>query len=276
MDFISTYELLTGEKPGANSPELDPILDSTVKTAENTRFKVVKSGRLIEIYEAELPFQTGEGLKDTEPAYNYEKQREEEYAKRASHRARNKIKRLIYTNFNHQAKFITLTFRDTAEFDIKDKQECYLRLKDFIHRLRYRKGDFKYLIVPEYQMKNARGAVHYHIVANLPYIQNSTLASIWSHGFTKINLVTNQKKIGIYLSKYLTKSSFNENTKGLKRYYRSTDLKDETVYYGVRADALAKRFLDLYREHLQYMSSYESRNNGIIKYYEFNFIEEGG
>lgn len=248
-------------------------LDRTVKLA-NTRtcYKVIRSGKFVEIYKSETPFKTGQSLKAIEPSYEQtKKDRFSEYQKRSSWRAKNKVKRIIQANFNHQSKFITLTFKDNHEFDISSLDECYQVFKSFTHKIRRLYGEFNYLCVPEYQK---RGAVHYHLIANLPYIPNELLAEIWGAGFVKVNLVTNSKKIGVYLTKYLTKESFNRETKGLKRYYRSTGLKNPIVMYGKNAKYFSEFILIRFSDKIIYNNSYQSQYNGKIDYYELCFINE--
>lgn len=270
---------MTGRTPGANSPESSPLLDSNVKTAEKTCFKVIKSGKLIEVYKSEVPFKSNANVVDIMPRFekgDSDKERKLEYEKRSRFRAKNKIKRLLYANFiGSKSKFITLTFNDNQDFDIRDLKVCYVKLKAFLHRMRYRFGEFDYLIVPEYQMKYDRGAVHYHLVCNIGYIENKFLAEIWTHGFTKINLIGDGKKVAGYLSKYISKD-LSSSDKGLKRYYRSKKLKDEVVIYGKRAEALSMLMFTRYDNYLQYMSEYMSENNGMIRYYEYNFNKKGG
>lgn len=247
-------------------------LDRTVKTERRTCYKVVRSGKFVEIYKSTIPFKTGKTLVPIEPIFQAPpkiKERFSEYQKRSSYRAKNKVKRIIQANFNHQAKFITLTFRDTYEFDIGSLEVCYTKLKSFLYKMRRIYGEFQYLVVPEYQK---RGAVHYHIVANLPFVENELLAEIWGQGFVKINLVTNHKKIGVYLTKYLTKETFTRDTKGLKRYYRSSNLKDATVMYGENAEYFAEFILTRFSDNIIYNNSYESKYNGNIDYYELCFI----
>ena len=104
-------------------------------------------------------------------------------------KARNRLRRLITANFDEHSKFITLTFKENLT-DVKKANYEYMK---FIQRLRYRYGDFKYIAVIEFQK---RGAVHYHMISNLPYIDNSKLCEIWGQGFVKINDIRHVDNVG--------------------------------------------------------------------------------
>ena len=81
-------------------------------------------------------------------------------------RRRDTIRRLACCNFNNKYdKFLTLTFAD----NMTDIKECNLLFKNFIKRLKYQYDlhNLKYLAVIEFQQ---RGAVHYHVLLNIPYI----------------------------------------------------------------------------------------------------------
>jgi hypothetical protein len=258
----------------------DTKLDSTVKTAvyykTRTCYKVLKSGKFYEVYISQIPFKTGQTTPETYK--NREKipqeSREDEYQGRSRIRAKNKIKRLIQSNFTYQSKFITLTFRNTDNFDVTDMDACHKRFKYFMGKMYSMYGEFKYIAVPEYQEKNKRHAVHYHLVANLPYISTELLSRIWIYGYVYINMCSRPKKVGVYLTKYLTKESFNSTNKGRRRYLRSKKLNEPILYYGLVGDRIAKLLLSRYRTCIIYQSEYMSKINGIIRYYEL-FINGG-
>lgn len=90
---------------------------------------------------------------------------------------RDTIRRLACCNFNNQYdKFLTLTFSDNKT----DVKECNVLFKAFIRKLRRFKDDLKYLAVIEFQN---RGAVHYHVLLNIPYIPQEELQDLWRSWF---------------------------------------------------------------------------------------------
>jgi len=50
-----------------------------------------------------------------------------------------------------------------------------------------------------------RGAIHYHMMSDLPYIPKAKLSKIWGNGFIKINDITNVDNVGAYLIGYMNK-----------------------------------------------------------------------
>jgi len=141
-------------------------------------------------------------------------------------RAREKIYRIVEANTIREKKarkrtvFVTLTTAD----QISDYKESNKKIKAFIRRLnKYLGYKSKYIIVPELHKS---GAIHYHAVFfNLPFIPVEKLRyEIWTFGYVDIQIPKNIKKIGAYLSKYLTKN-FHKNTPlHTKLYFTSRGL----------------------------------------------------
>ena len=143
--------------------------------------KVVVSSNVIEVYEYENPCWyefKGQGGRVTG---EYQSDRVEENRKLTTRRAREKIRRLALCNFDNCSKFITLTFRDGAVQDVTSVEQCNIQFKKFIRRLKEVKGfkDLKYIAVIEFQDKNGRGAVHYHMICDIPYVKQKELVELW-------------------------------------------------------------------------------------------------
>lgn len=164
------------------------------------------------------------------------KEQEEEDARKIQfsvRRAKTEIRRSI--NANPQLnKFLTLTFAD----NLSDLSVTNPMFNKFIKRITYRYKDFQYLVVPEFQK---RGAVHYHLLCNLPFIDVKELAKIWGHGFIRLNRIDNVQNVGAYISKYLSKELFNEKLAGKKKYFRSSKLKKPTEFIGELAVKYAQK-----------------------------------
>jgi len=174
-------------------------------------------------------------------------------------RRRNNIRRLALVNFNHLDKFITLTFKENI-VDISLSNKLF---KQFIQRLRYRLGNFKYLAVIQFQ---ERGAVHYHMLADIGYIKSEELEKIWGNGFIKINAIDNVDNVGAYIVSYMVKDFMDKRLRGRKAYFLSKNLDRPKIIKGVGEDDLSKE-LDMY---LCYESEYMTEENGICRYKEFN------
>lgn len=123
------------------------------------------------------------------------------------------IIRLINSNPDMN-KFLTLTFSDNVS-DLYYSNSEFLK---FIHKVNYhvfhtKKRILKYLAVIEFQ---ERGAIHYHVICNLPFVEHDKLSSLWKHGFISINRIKDSKNddisidcdnVGAYVCKYMTKDN---------------------------------------------------------------------
>lgn len=181
--------------------------------------KMVISGDFIEFYEFQKTifkgFEKVEEIKEkTKRVINNITWHKSQYALT---RTRRNIRRLINSN-KTLTKFLTLTFSENVcNIDIANYE-----FKKFIERLKYAypKLDLKYLTVIEFQN---RGAVHYHMLLNTPYIKAKEFSKLWRNGFIKINKVKNCDNLGAYVSKYLSKES-TERLYNKKKFFCSTNL----------------------------------------------------
>ena len=203
-------------------------------------FKVVVSGKQVEVLKYSKAVWRDfkkDDFKDNEKAPN-EKEEEKpkelteqeilelkkKLAKSSLCRTKTEIRRL--TNANPRLnKFMTLTFAE----NITDLGQANYIFNQFIKRITYKYGDFEYLAVPEFQK---RGAVHYHLLCNLPFIEVAELEAIWGQGFIKINKIDEVNNVGAYVCKYLSKDMFDERTFGKKKFFRSQTLSEAVILIG--------------------------------------------
>jgi hypothetical protein len=268
---IDSFNLIVGiNKAKNNRPELQSY---------NT--KVYIFGDIIEFYRYEIPILKGFHTKGRSN-FSEEEEIKEDNFKKVPTRKRNWVRRLILANFDSSSRFVTLTFAENIE-DIKVSNREF---KNFIKRMKYRFGDFKYLSVIEFQ---ERGAIHYHMICNWGYIEQKEVSEIWGNGFIKIKglLKANNGKpvdnVGAYMVKYMNKNVLDERLMGQDCYLRSRNLsKPVVVYENLNQDDLFKKygvevkFNDL--ANLQqsrnsnyfYLGGYETKDNGHCDYMEFN------
>lgn len=246
--------------------------------------KVIRTGHVLEVYTYEKPppdntkaYEWGDD--DNFPYWDiYETERDpftadkdwikdretlkKEWSRGNSIKRRNKVRRLITANFNEHSKFITLTFRE----NITDLDRANREFKKFIQRMRRKYGKFKYLAVIEFQQ---RGAVHYHMISDLPYIKKQKLADIWRHGFVRINDIEHVDNVGAYVVKYMTKESDNPLLRSRKTYLPCRGLIQPEEIGGDTGEAIAED-LRAQKKCPVFTNEYETEMQGACHYAEYN------
>jgi hypothetical protein len=230
--------------------------------------KIIATQHVIEVYEYEKLNINGKPDRDGDGLYSVDN-----YKARLKER-KNKIRRLITTNFDSQSKFVTLTFRDTDKFDIRNVKECNKYFRYFVMRMKKKYPDFKYVSVIEFQDKNDRGAIHYHMICNLPYIKKSELSKIWGHGFVKINAIDKVDNVGAYVIKYMTSDMSDVRLQGENGYLRSTGLEIPSEAKSWRSstekDAIYEFAEKVKNISPSYAATFESEKAGKIIYQQYN------
>jgi hypothetical protein len=150
------------------------------------------------------------------------------YISQAYHRARQNVKRLLFTNLTGEHKqdiFFTLTYAD----NMQDYQQSQKDFNRFRSRCRKAGFDFPYLIVSERQK---RGAIHHHgVFFNTGRVNIPFLTKLWSHGYIFLEYVKYEKNptaLSHYLTKYITKAQ--DKTLHSKYYRTSYDLQRPVRY----------------------------------------------
>ena len=223
------------------------------KPESRRRWKVIRTRHITEVYEfAHVPHCAG-GRKREESV------EADRHRRTANKRRRDYVRRLIAANFGGGDKFITLTFRE----NLQDVQEAYRAWKAFRERLRRRWPEFRAVAVVEFQK---RGAVHYHMICDLPYVRQEELEALWGHGFVSVMAVDHVDNVGAYLVKYMTKTEDDryDRLRGLKSYYRVGKLVEPEVSWEDRPPALEDAGL------LVWESVYQTDYHGTIRYSQYN------
>lgn len=194
------------------------------------------------------------------------------------------FERKAVANFKpNQSLFCTLTFDDskTKDFDIRNVAECNEKFSNFIKRLkRHLKKkigrDVRYLVTIEFQDKNKRYAIHYHMLLDVPYLDNDELAEIWGLGFTKVNKVKDSKHAAVYCGKYMMKGILDSRLTGKDKYWGSNNLLNPKIRYGNIAQKI-KDFIDSLPDDKKEKysdRSYQSEYNKCNIHYEKFFLPE--
>ena len=186
--------------------------------------RVIVSGRVVEIYEYEKPIFKGEekkrvgrsGAPFTSSAVKQDNR------KKVANRACALVRRFI--NANPQLnKFFTLTFAK----NVTDLNFARYEFDKFIKRLKGLHKNLQYIVVVEFQK---RGAVHFHLLCNLPYIPSKDLENLWNNGFIRINRIDKVDNVGAYVTKYMTKDNVDTRLIGRKCYSMSKGLNKPIEY----------------------------------------------
>ena len=183
------------------------------------------------------------------------------------------VRELILNNFeNGKAKFITLTF---ANEEIgKDINLCEKEFKRFINRLAYQFNSFKYVATVEKQKE--RETYHYHIVCNLPEIEQTELLKTWGLGTVWIEKAYDLSG----LSGYMTKDFKGENIEGYegkKAYHSSKGLNKSKVVRSWReGEKEACEAVQMELEGIEPSYKYVTKNEEAGKFYHTIYKDKGG
>lgn len=186
--------------------------------------KLIVSGNVLEMYEYEKPVVKGFDTKHkgrANASFTSQETKKENRVKIA-HRARSHVRRMV--NANPQLnKFLTLTFAE----NLTDIEKARYEFDKFVKRVKTEIKTFQYVVVIEFQK---RGAIHFHLLCNLPYVDSKKLAKIWGNGFIKINRIDHVDNVGAYVTKYMTKDNIDERLIGKKCYSMSKGLNEPKEY----------------------------------------------
>lgn len=193
-------------------------------TIRQFRRRLIVSGNVLEVYEYERPVARVWEVKRVGRSNAPFTSREvkDENRRKTARRARAYVRRVI--NANPQLnKFLTLTFAENCT----DLYSARYEFDKFVKRIKTRFKRFQFVVVIEFQK---RGAVHFHLLCNLPYVDVNALAAIWRYGFIKLNRIDNVDNVGAYVTKYMTKDNFDERLAGRKSYSMSKGLRKPKEY----------------------------------------------
>lgn len=226
--------------------------------------KIIISGNVIEVYRYErMPIFGNDKKADRKDVEEYIDKEKQDYQTHNDRRSKWNFIRLTNANFGAHSKFITLTFAD----NVQDLDQAHKEFDKFIKRMRRRYGKFKYAVAIEFQK---RGAVHYHMMSDLPYIPKQELAKIWGQGFVRINDIKHVDNVGAYLSKYMTKGDGRDpRLRGRKMYLTSKNLDRPLVLKGDDADLIIEQY-DLKNKKTVLETAYVSEHHGLISYKQYN------
>lgn len=245
---------------------------STKKRTEIIIKRIFVSGFEIEQYEyLEKPLIRNYKRRERKkkPESKNKKKAQTQKAEFSVNRTRRDIRRLVNSN-SQLIKFLTLT---TTSTDIaKMNKEFNL----FTQRMKKHYPNFQYLAVPEFQkdvdffgkIKPDGGTVHYHLICNLPWVDQEKIAKIWGQGFIKIRRIDHITNLGRYVCKYLQKDMFDKRMFGKKKFFRSQDLNEPVEIINNEAQSFIQDNADDLK--MTWETTFQDEHRGKILYKVFN------
>jgi len=146
----------------------------------------------------------------------------------------------------------------------------------FIQRLKYNFPSIKYLAVPEFQgdyyfrtgiKKEFGGAIHYHLLLN-QIVDTKKIEKVWRHGFVKINKIKSINNVGLYVSKYLSKESFNRKYFGKKKFFYSRNLNRPQEFKGKESETIMANYFPLPEKVYEKEFSNKYRGEVMVNIYQ--------
>lgn len=188
-------------------------------------------------------------------------------------RAKSNVRRIVCAN-PQLNKFFTLTFAE----NVTDLKYANNQFRCFIKRLnRYLakngKNSVQYIAVVEFQK---RGAIHYHLLCNLPFISAKILQDIWENGFVKINKIDDVDNVGAYITKYMIKDSDDDRLIGNRCYFTSRGLQmpvtiEENGVETAISHSLLVGDIELQKE--PYKNMFYNEHLGEIEYTQLTLVK---
>ena len=169
--------------------------------------KLIVTGNSTELYKYSKIITSGSRVTNDKGRTNTGGNRDR---KNTLHKAKTRILRIV--NSNTWTMMLTLTYADDVSIEQSKKDVC-----KFVKQLRQAHSpEFKYLYVVEL---TKRGRPHFHMLVDIIadftdlHSYERYLAEIWSHGFVDVQIITNSKGAGHYISKYFTKDPIDTHYK---------------------------------------------------------------
>lgn len=229
--------------------------------AETFDEKVIICGKHIEHYQyLDMPVLRGYRRRKRIEIKTEEKENSpKEKTAYSVNRTRTEIRRLINSN-PQLCKFLTLTFKR----NMTNLKKANYFFNIFIQKMQSRFKEFQYLAVVEFQK---RGAVHYHLLCNLRYVQSGKIEKIWNNGFIKINRIDRISNLGAYVCKYVQKELFDKRMFRKKKYFCSQTLQRPTEIVGQNAKFFAEKGKENWK--LIWENEFENEYRGKVLYKQY-------
>ena len=136
--------------------------------------------------------------------------------------------------------------------------------------MEYHYEKFRYIAIIEFQK---RGAVHYHFLCNLPFIDWTEIKKIWGHGNIDIKRIENVTNLGAYFCKYLNKDMTDKRLFNKKKYFCSKSLERPTEVFENQVINKLIAMHDLSHMEPNFKSSFSGEYTGKVEYRQYKLKE---
>lgn len=226
--------------------------------------KVKQCGNIIKIHKYEKPILRGYKSKRSKvksvPLNTSAEETEKRRIKKLF-KSRSDFIDVINYNFTTKDILITLTYEIEEDPDI-----IKYNFNNFIKKIKYRFGnDIKYAYV---KYKQRRGVYHYHIVADINFIEKEILEKIWSYGRSQISKIKNVNAIATYMANHINKDTLDKKVYKSKVFQTSRTCIKPNWIYGNDAENILYTISSDYKEKFSKKYNTEMYGEMDIKIYE--------
>lgn len=206
--------------------------------------KVKKCGNIIRIQKYEKPvirgYTSNRGCKNSATSNISEEEREKRRINKI-YKSRSDFIDIVNYNFTTKDILITLTYERE-----EDPEEMKYNFDKFIKKIKYRFGNsIKYCYV---KYKQERGVYHYHIVADINYIDKDVLEKIWVHGRSQISKIKNVNAIATYMGNHINRETIDNKLYKSKIFQTSRTCEKPQWVYGEDAEIILYTMSREYKE----------------------------
>jgi len=262
------------------------------------RKKVIVSGDVVELftypYDVRRGYNLPQNIADLQRAYG-ENELTKDRSEYSTLRAQQRMRNLVNCNFGPGDKMLTLTFASKVMQYLDDTNPIFhafiRKLKAYCAEMRdarprgapvfsWRNFDkLKYLAVVEWQndidhnkkSKQYGGNVHYHIILNIPFIDQKKLMELWGAGFVFVKRISDKRNVGAYFAKHGTKHDVMEEKKlkGRKKFFSSKGLMKPVELY---EEQEIYEYLDRHSLLKEFEKDVKSGDDLVVNYKQFKLL----
>ena len=225
--------------------------------------KLKKCGNIVKIHKYKIPVKIGYKSKRGNSKHNPNITDEERKLRRKNKMNKSKYEFIDIVNYNFTTNDVFITLTNERE---EDPATIKYNFNNFIKKIKYRFGkDIKYCYVKH---KQKRGVYHYHMVADIEYIQKDVLEKIWPYGISSISKINNVNAVAVYMANHVDDTVIEKKEYRSKIFQTSKTCKRPKWIYGAEAENILAKMSNDFNETFAKTYSTKMYSNMDIKIYE--------